>query len=316
MAATLTATVRRLERRGILNTIVADGVRARKALTALGLPADAEVEWAPDLIAGIEATSRREWSCQLAAARPERPRASSPAVEGILPAVTAAGTLDEELFRVARFEWSQRFPREQRWQHRVALPEVQLATVEALTDPRWLALVDAGVLAVWAAPGDGSSTVVVPRPQVRLDATGRRHSIEEPVAEWPNGRALWFWEEIWIPEAVGRKRGALDPEDVLQERNAERRRLYLQQIGYERFLQAGGAVLVQQDDYGRLWRLDSSLDEAPLVVLDVVDATPLPDGARRRYHLRVPPETRTAREAVAWTFGFDSAAAYQPQVET
>ena len=33
-----------------------------------------------------------------------------------------------------------------------------------------------------------------------------------------------------------------------------------------------------------------------------MNSTPEPDGTRRTYFLRVPPQMRTAREAVAWTF--------------
>jgi hypothetical protein len=35
----------------------------------------------------------------------------------------------------------------------------------------------------------------------------------------------------------------------------------------------------------------------------VVNGTPETDGSRRRYVLRVPSRMRTAREAVAWTYG-------------
>ena len=40
-----------------------------------------------------------------------------------------------------------------------------------------------------------------------------------------------------------------------------------------------------------------------------------PDGTFRRYWLRVPPNTRTAREGVAWTFGL-TAEEYRPLVQT
>ena len=50
-------------------------------------------------------------------------------------------------------------------------------------------------------------------------------------------------------------------------------------------------------------------------MVEVVNSTPEPDGTRKTYFLRVPPTTRTAREAVAWTFGL-RADAYRPAVET
>ena len=45
------------------------------------------------------------------------------------------------------------------------------------------------------------------------------------------------------------------------------------------------------------------------------NSTPDPDGTRQTYFLRVPPNLRTAREAVAWTFGL-SGLQYRPEKET
>ena len=47
--------------------------------------------------------------------------------------------------------------------------------------------------------------------------------------------------------------------------------------------------LLQQDDYGKLWRTTLPVDGEPLTVVEVVNATPEPDGTHRRYFLRVPP---------------------------
>jgi hypothetical protein len=65
---------------------------------------------------------------------------------------------------------------------------------------------------------------------------------------------------------------------------------------------------------GVLWRIDMPGDE-PVVIVEVVNSTPEPDGTSRTYWLRVPPRTRTAREGVAWTFGL-TAQEYQPERET
>lgn len=48
----------------------------------------------------------------------------------------------------------------------------------------------------------------------------------------------------------------------------------------------------------------------------IVNATADPDGSYRHYFLHVPPHVRTAREAVAWTFGFESADDYLVTIET
>ncbi len=54
-----------------------------------------------------------------------------------------------------------------------------------------------------------------------------------------------------------------------------------------------------------MWRIDLANDEA-VVMVEVLDSTPEPDGTHRTYWLRVPPSNRTAREGVAWTFGLDA----------
>ncbi|MCC7529097.1 MAG: hypothetical protein IT342_11270 [Candidatus Melainabacteria bacterium] len=48
----------------------------------------------------------------------------------------------------------------------------------------------------------------------------------------------------------------------------------------------------------------------------VKNATMEPDGSYKTYFLRVPPYVATAREAVAWTFSFDSAEEYEPTEES
>jgi hypothetical protein len=57
------------------------------------------------------------------------------------------------------------------------------------------------------------------------------------------------------------------------------------------------------------------LGDEPLVMVKVRNSTPEPDGAYKDYFLRVPPTMRTAREAVAWTFGLE-AEDYKPTQET
>lgn len=67
-----------------------------------------------------------------------------------------------------------------------------------------------------------------------------------------------------------------------------------------------GAKELHRDDYGTLYRAELPGDE-PLVMVKVVNSTAEPDGSFKDYFLRVPPQTRTAREAVAWTFEHEPA---------
>jgi hypothetical protein len=89
----------------------------------------------------------------------------------------------------------------------------------------------------------------------------------------------------------------------------------MERIGIEPFMKALGGAVVQQDDYGCLWRTERRIDGEPLVAVEVVNSTPEPDGSYRRYFLRVPPTVRTARGGLAWSFGL-TRREYAPAVET
>ncbi len=52
-----------------------------------------------------------------------------------------------------------------------------------------------------------------------------------------------------------------------------------------------------------------------LVMVRVKNSTPEPDGHFKYYWLRVPPDSKNAEEAVAWTFGM-SKKEYAPAKET
>ena len=78
--------------------------------------------------------------------------------------------------------------------------------------------------------------------------------------------------------------------------------------GLERYLADAGAKVVHEDETGRLVRREAG--DEPIIAVQVVCPT-----TGRQYVLRVPPETKTAREGVAWTFGLP-AALYQPTIQS
>ena len=62
-----------------------------------------------------------------------------------------------------------------------------------------------------------------------------------------------------------------------------------------------GAKKVATDEWGTLHRLPVTGDEN-IVMVEVVNSTPEADGSEKTYWLRVPPESKTPVEALAWTF--------------
>ncbi|MGW4473301.1 DUF6745 domain-containing protein [Nonomuraea sp. NPDC004354] len=157
--------------------------------------------------------------------------------------------------------------------------------------------------------------IVCERPaDLHLDDLGRLHRADGPAMGFPDGFALHAWHGMPVPASFGVAMAGLDAKRIQAEENAELRRVMLEHYGYERYLAESGAKPTHEDETGVLWRIDLADDE-PVVMVEVVNSTPEPDGTSRTYFLRVPPWVTRAREGVAWTFGV-SEQDYQPEKQT
>ncbi|GAA4242725.1 hypothetical protein GCM10022254_76800 [Actinomadura meridiana] len=150
--------------------------------------------------------------------------------------------------------------------------------------------------------------------ELHRDEPGRLHRGDGPALAYPDGFALHSWRGMPIPPDFVDSLTNLTPARISSEENAELRRVMLEIFGYDRYLAETGARPVHRDETGVLWSIELPGDE-PVVMVEVVNSTPEPDGTRRTYYLRVPPDTRTARAGVAWTFGVDESD-YHPEKQT
>jgi hypothetical protein len=218
----------------------------------------------------------------------------------------------------------------------VSLPEnlrVNFLVLDGCTSLRkWPA--SAQVSHGWARARGCTSLEKLPEqlgPLASLDLRGCRR-----IASIPSGLAIRSWVDIGgtgitsLPESlrnVGlRWRGvpitaqiAFFPETltgagILAERNTELRRVMIERVGFEKFLREVKAQVLDTDhDPGgerKLLRVQLTDDE-PIVVVSVHCPS-----TGRQYLVRVPPDTRTCRQAVAWTAGFDNPDEYAPIKET
>ncbi|MFI2413831.1 DUF6745 domain-containing protein [Streptomyces sp. NPDC018947] len=206
--------------------------------------------------------------------------------------------------------------------------EIRLVLLDAVLgqhDAPWLAAFPTdrapldGLAAVSASAGwwwpYERAAVVCERPvALHRDEAGRLDRGDGPALAFPDGFALHAWRGMPVPAAFLGELRALTPERIRAEENAELRRVMLEHYGYDRYLSESGARPLHTDETGTLWRIELDGDE-PVVMVEVLNSTPEPDGSRRTYWLRVPPTTREAREGVAWTFGL-AAEAYLPVRET
>lgn len=139
-------------------------------------------------------------------------------------------------------------------------------------------------------------------------------------------REQFYWHGTEVPAYVILEPDTITVWSIEQEENAEVRRCMIERYlgrtpetdqldGYGRYIRDCKAECIDDDPrFGKLWRRALSGDE-PIHMVEVLNATVEKDGTRHRFFLRVPPDTRTARQAVAWTFGMKSAE-YVPEAES
>ncbi len=155
--------------------------------------------------------------------------------------------------------------------------------------------------------------------RMSFDEAGRPHSADGPAIAYGDGFEVWAWHGVGVPAEVIRDPDLITTRDIDDAWNAEARRVMIERFGgVERFLSEARATLIHEDETGRLWhRTQGGWNRASerVATVEVRNRTPEPDGTFRTYLLRVPPEIRIARQAVAWTFGLDGSE-YAPAAET
>jgi hypothetical protein len=157
--------------------------------------------------------------------------------------------------------------------------------------------------------------VMTDRPvSLHRDEQDRLHRADGPALAHPDGRALYAWHGMPVPAELIARLPGLGPEDITAEPNLELRRVMTESYGTDRYLRDAGGRLIAGDSFGSLWRLDRPGIE-PLVMVELTNATPEPDGSRATFWLRVPPDIRSPHAAVAWTFRLNEGT-YRPLAET
>lgn len=150
---------------------------------------------------------------------------------------------------------------------------------------------------------------------VRVDEMGRLHSVDrKPAVEFQDGRVEYHWHGIRVDDEVIKNPQSITVSRIDAEGNSEIKRILIELYGQQRYFSDCGAVLLKRDGVGELYQKQRRGDR-PIRFVKVKNSTLEPDGTRKDYFLRVPPETKTPREGIAWTFNVHPKH-YQPEVET
>lgn len=176
----------------------------------------------------------------------------------------------------------------------------------------------------WCWFYDEACIVTERQKAIHLDEAGRLHSATSKAIEYSDGWGLYMFHGVSVPEHVIMNPSSITVAEIEKETNAEVRRVMIERYGQARYLKDSGGKMICEDRFGKLHRKEIPGDEAMLMV-ELLNSTPEPDGTVKTYFLRVPPVVRNAKneevpmttphQAVAWTFGLDEAD-YNPSYET
>lgn len=156
-----------------------------------------------------------------------------------------------------------------------------------------------------------SILVISDRPKsIHMDAKNNLHNENGPAILYRDGWGIYSWHGVTIPAEYVEDRSFITPERIRKERNAELKRVMLEIYGYDRWISEIGAKILHQDTFGILYSIDHGDNLPPTRLVAVDDPS-----TSHRYFLKVHPDIKTARAAVASTFPGMDEASYCPVAE-
>jgi internalin A len=138
--------------------------------------------------------------------------------------------------------------------------------------------------------------LVCDRPlHLRFDSANELHAEGEPAIAFADGYSLYFHHGVKLPEKYGKVHpDRWQAEWLLSEENAELRRVLIEKIGYDRICCELQAVELDSWQEYTLLKIDNA-DVEPIYLLKMTCPS-----TGHIHALRVPPEVRSAKEAIRW----------------
>ena len=154
--------------------------------------------------------------------------------------------------------------------------------------------------------------------ELHLDNRRRLHNENGMALSFAYDWGIYAINGARVPEMV--VKNSFGIADINAEKNSTVRAIMIERFGAANYVREGSGKEIDRSDYGILYRVEQPPAPIlgrlePIVMVKVTNSTPNPDGSFRSYFLRVPPDMKTAKEAVAWTFGLDEDE-YKPTQES
>jgi hypothetical protein len=141
---------------------------------------------------------------------------------------------------------------------------------------------------------------------LRTDSRGRLHCATGPALRYPDDWSVYAWKGIPLPAWMIEHPEWITAGEIANTFEPVQRNCMIEIMTPERFIKSGVVGHVSEDETGVLWRKHWSFRGVSIgswAAIEVVNGTPETDGSHKHYFLRVPSSMRSAREAVAWTYG-------------
>ena len=121
------------------------------------------------------------------------------------------------------------------------------------------------------------------------------------------------WRGVIISDRIAFESDSMTGQDILNTENIELRRVLIERLGYEKFVQQVGGLIRDRDrDAGgerQLVYIPFEDDEALMVLKVICPST------GHTHVLRVPPYMQSCHQAAAWIAGFNNPDDYKPLIE-
>ena len=168
----------------------------------------------------------------------------------------------------------------------------------------WEPLVDAaeaGLFLFRVTPGMVYCTA---QPTIFAES-GYLHRANGAAIEYFSGERYWFWYGVEMPDWAIRNPCEIKAAHVRDAKDAALQGALVRAMGAEHALAELDRTIVDSDvTHGTLWHCSLAWREDVIcAVLEVENATSTAGGLRHKHFLFVPLRVRTARDAVAWTYG-------------
>ncbi|MCC3405320.1 MAG: hypothetical protein JGK17_06935 [Microcoleus sp. PH2017_10_PVI_O_A] len=162
---------------------------------------------------------------------------------------------------------------------------------------KWQALQSFTTQCGWIFPYE-KICIVCDRPRIlSFDSQHRLHAEGGPAIQFADGYSIYSYHGVTLPEKYGKLHPReWQPQWLLEEENAELRRVLIQGIGYDRIARELAAVELDTWQEYTLLKIDTNFDVEPIYLLKMTCPS-----TGFIHALRVPPDINSAREAIRWT---------------